>query len=107
MTRRPSHHRRLPGRRPPHRYKGPGPPRPTGFTGFGFGRAWNRILPGLQGPDKKRYFNELSGGIIVAAGLCGLLLGLACLGPFGAILGLGAGIAAGESFASSNRFYRD
>jgi hypothetical protein len=49
----------------------------------------------------------LSGGIIVAAGLCGFLLGLACLSPFGAIFGLGAGIAAGGSFASSNRFYRD
>jgi hypothetical protein len=43
----------------------------------------------------------------VAAGLCGLLLGLLCFGPFGAILGLGAGIAAGESFARSNRLYRD
>jgi hypothetical protein len=57
MSRRPSHHRRRPGRRPPHRYEGPGPPRPAGFTGFGFGQSWNRTLPGLRGSDKKRYFN--------------------------------------------------
>jgi hypothetical protein len=34
------------------------------------------------------------------------MLGLTCLGPIGAIVGLGAGIAAGGSFAASNRFYR-
>ena len=39
--------------------------------------------------------------------LGGLVLGLACLGPIGAMAGLGAGIAAGGSFAASNRFYRD
>ena len=108
MSRRPTHRRRRPGRRPPHPYSGGlGPPRPGGFTGPGFRHAWSWILPGLKEPDKKRFFNEVSGGIVLAAALCGLLLGLACLGPIGAILGLGAGIAAGGSFARSNRFHRD
>jgi hypothetical protein len=108
MSRRPPHRRHRPGRRPPHRFKGVhGPPRATGFTGFGFRHAWNWILPGLEGPDKKQYFNNLSGGIILAGGLCGLLLGLACFGPIGAVLGLGFGVAAGGTFAKSNRFYRD
>jgi hypothetical protein len=108
MSRRPPHGRRRPGRRPPDRYSGHHrPSRPAGFTGFGFRQVWSWILPGLEGLEKKRHFNELSGGIVVAAGLCGLLLGLAWLGPVGAVLGLGAGIMAGESFARSNRFYRD
>ena len=64
-------------------------------------------MPGLKGPQKKQYFNELSGWVILAAGVGGLLLGLACFGPLGAVMGLGAGVAAGSSFAESNRFYRD
>ena len=105
MSRKPPHRRRRPGRCPPHRYTGRhGPPRPTGP---GFQQAWKWILPGLEGPDKKHYFNNLSGGIILASGLCGLLLGLACFGPIGAVLGLGVGVAAGGSFAESSRFYRD
>jgi hypothetical protein len=107
MPRRPSHWRRRPGRRPPYRHSGGhGPPRPAGFTGPGFRQLHRSILPGLEGPDKKRYFNALSGGIVLAAGASGLVLGLSCFGPIGAILGLGAGIAAGGSFAESRRFYR-
>ena len=102
-----SQHRRRPGRRPPHRHGGrQGLPRPAGFTGAGFGQLHRWMLPGLEGAEKKGYFNELSGGIVLAVGLGGLLLGLALLGPIGAILGLGAGVAAGGSLASSNRFYR-
>ena len=108
MPRRPPHRRRRPGRRPPHRYSGgPGPPGPAGFTGPGFRQAWSWLLPGLGGPRRSAYFNEVSGGIVLAGGLCGLVLGLAWLGPIGAILGLGAGVAAGGSFAGSGRFYRD
>ena len=108
MSRRPPRRRRWPGRRPPDRYwGGQGSPRPAGFTGPGFRQAWGWILPGLEGAEKKRHFNQVSCGIVLAGGLCGLLLGLACLGPIGAILGLGAGVAAGGSFVGSNRFYRD
>ena len=54
MSRRPSHRRR-PGRRPPARFKGSVETgRPGGFTGHGFGPAWKLILPGLEGPAKKR-----------------------------------------------------
>jgi hypothetical protein len=49
----------------------------------------------------------VSGGIVLAGGVYGLLLGLAWFGWIGAILGLGCGIAAGGSFAESQRFYRD
>ena len=106
MSRRPQHRRR-PGRRPAHRYQGgPGVSGPAGFTGPGFRQAWSWLLPGLGGPEKKSFFNEVSGGIVVAGGACGLLLGLAWLGPLGAILGLGAGVAMTGSFVESNRFHR-
>ena len=104
----PNRRRRRPGRRPPRRYSGGhGPPRPHGFTGPGFRQLYRWILPGLEGHEKKRYFNEVSRGIVLAAGLCGAVLGLACFGWVGAILGLGGGVAAGGSFAESRRFYRD
>jgi hypothetical protein len=107
MRRRPSHRRRRPGRRPPRRYSGGhGPFRPYGFTGPGFRQLYGWMLPGLGGPEKRRYFNEVSVGIVLAAGLCGAVLGLACLGWVGAIVGLGGGVAAGGSFAESRRFYR-
>jgi hypothetical protein len=107
MPRRSPHRRRRPGRRPPNRYSGGhGPPRPAGFTGPGFRQAWAVILPGLGGAEMRRHFNQLSGVIALAGGLSGLVLGLACLGPIGAIVGLGAGFAAGASFAGSRRFYR-
>ncbi len=108
MPRRyPDRRRRRPGRRPSHRYwggHGPGPA--DGFTGPGFRQLYDWILPGLGGAEKKTFFNEVSRGIILAAGFCGAFLGLACFGWFGAILGLGGGIAAGGSFAESRRFYR-
>ena len=103
----PDRGRRRPGRRPPCRHhSGSGPNRPAGFTGPGFGRAWGTMLPGLAGPEKKAFFNELGGGIALAAGACGLMLGLICFGWIGAIIGLGAGLAAGGSFAGSRGFYR-
>jgi hypothetical protein len=108
MPKRPPHRRRRPGRRPPNRDSGGhGRPRPSGFTGPGFRQLHRWTLPGLKGTEKKRYFNALSGGIVLAAGASGLVLGLACFGPVGAIVGLGAGIVAGGSFAESNRFHRD
>ena len=108
MSRRPPRRRRRPGRRPPNRYSGGhGPPRPAGFTGPGFRQLHRWILPGLEGAEKKRYFNAVCGGIVLAAGICGLLLGLVWFGWIGAILGLGGGVAAGGSFAESRRFYRN
>lgn len=108
MPRRyPSRGRRRKGRRPPHRYQGGHPnSRPEGFTGPGFRQAYEWLLPGLAGAEKRRYFNEVSGGIVLVGGLCGLVLGMACFGWIGAVLGLGAGVAAAGSFAEKGRYYR-
>jgi hypothetical protein len=85
MSRRPPQRRRRPGRRPPGRYSG-GHKRspPSGFTGPGFRQLHQLILQGLKGPAKKRYFNELSSGIIVVAGICGAVFGLVWFGWLGA-----------------------
>jgi hypothetical protein len=108
MSRRPPHRRRRPGRRPPSRYSGKNAhARPNGFTGSGFRQLHQGILPGLKGAAKKSYFNELSRGIIVVAGICGAVFGLVGFGWLGAILGLGGAIAAAGSFVQSGRFYRD
>ncbi len=107
MSRNSHSRRRRPGRRPP--CQGPAPwsqPNPQGFTGPGFRQVFNRILPGLKGSAKKQYFNDLSEAIVLIIGLAGAALGLMIFGWLGAILGLGAGLAAGGSFVETNRFHR-
>ena len=103
----PNRRRRRPGRRPPHRYSGHrGPPRPGGFTQGALGTVHRVLLPGLRGAEKKHLFNGVSRALPLGFGLGGAMLGYAWLGPLGAALGLGGGLAAGASFAESQRFYR-
>jgi membrane associated rhomboid family serine protease len=49
----------------------------------------------LRGTAKKQHFNQISDAIVLVAGACGAGLGLIGFGWFGAVLGLGAGLAAG------------
>ena len=103
----PHRRRRRPGRRPPHRHAGHrGPPQPGGFTAGALGPLYRVLLPGLRGPEKKRFFNGVSRGLPLGLGLGGALLGYAWLGPLGAALGLGGGLAAGTSAAEKERFFR-
>ena len=103
----PHRRRRRPGRRPTHRYSGyRGAPRPGGYTAGVLGPLYHVLLPGLRGEEKKRFFNGVSRGLPLEMGLGGALLGYAWLGPLGAALGLGAGLAAGASVAEKQRFYR-
>jgi hypothetical protein len=104
---RPHRNRRRPGRRPPNRYTGGnGSARPGGFTPPGFDAAYRLLMPGLSGPAKRAFFNDLSGRTVAGFGLAGAILGLVWLGPLGAILGLGAGLLAGGWFAGKGRFSR-
>jgi hypothetical protein len=107
MSTKPPHRRRRPGRRTPNRRGTRHGPPPAGFTGPGFRQLHRAMLPGLDGPARRRHFNALSGVIVLAAGLGGLVFGLICFGPIGAILGPGAGIAVAGSFVESQRFYRE
>ena len=109
MPRRyPDRRRRRPGRRPPGRHGGVRDTGgPEGFTGTGFRQVYRWLLPGLAGAEKRRHFNDVSLAIVAAAGLGGGVLGLACFGWPGAMIGLGWGIAAGGSFAESQGFHRE
>jgi hypothetical protein len=100
------HRRRRPGRRPPHRFPGrsPGPP-PRGFTGPGFKQFYDALLP-MKGRERKAFFNQVSGGLVLGFGLAGALLGFSWLGLPGAVFGLGIGVAGGASFAERQRFHR-
>jgi len=63
-------------------------------------------MPGLQGREKRAFFNEISGWMIIGFALGGAMIGYSWLGPLGVIVGLGAGIAVGGSIAEKGRFYR-
>jgi hypothetical protein len=64
------------------------------------------MMPGLRGAEKRRFFNEMSGGIVLACALIGALVGFHGLGVLGGILGLGVGLAAGSALVQKGRFYR-
>ncbi len=108
MPRRYPHgRRRRPGRRPPNRYSGfGGASRPQGFTPPYFRPIYDLLMPGLRGAERKRFFNQVSGWIVLPCALGGAILGYNGLGVLGLILGLGAGLAAGGSFVEKGRFYR-
>jgi hypothetical protein len=96
--RHPNRRRRRPGRRPPHRY--------SGFTPPGLDAFYRATMPGLAGPEKRDFFNGLSGWLVAGLGLGGAVVGLCWLGPLGAIVGLAAGLAAGGHAAVKGRFFR-
>jgi hypothetical protein len=99
--------RRRPGRRPPHRYSGSGgSARPQGFTPPVFKAFYDLFLPGLRGAARKRFFNQVSGGIVLPCALVGAVMGYNTLGVLGLLLGLGAGLAAGSSLVEKGRFFR-
>ena len=106
---RPDHHRRRrrPGRRPPVRLSGRfSAPGPRGFTGHGLGAYYRLLMPALQGREKRAFFNRLSGVLVAAFALGGATLGFVWLGPLGVVLGLGAGLMAGASYADKGGYYR-
>jgi len=99
--------RRRPGRRPPRRYSGSGAlARPQGFTPPVFKTFYDLFLPGLRGAERKRVFNQLSGGVVLWCALAGALMGYSGLGVLGLPLGLGVGLAAGCALVEKGRFFR-
>lgn len=87
-------------------YAGPPRPRPRGFSQKGVGEFHQIFLPGCQGPAKRAYFNGIARGMVSLAGLMGLILGTAVLGPLGGFLGLGLGLMLASRSAVEGRFYR-
>jgi hypothetical protein len=80
--------------------------RPGGFTPRGLDAPHRLLMPGLAGPARRAYFNDLAGGMVAVFGLAVAALAFCWLGPLGAIAGLGAGLLAGGWAAVKGRFYR-
>ena len=83
-----------------------GCPGAHGFTGPWLGPAYRVLLPALRGRQKRLFFNELAGSLVLPGALGGAVLGYQVLGVLGLILGLGAGLVAGCSVAEKARFHR-
>jgi hypothetical protein len=103
----PNRRRKRPGRRPPHRYRGGGPPVRLGsFQALGFRHIYDLVVPGIRGRDRRKFFNQASGGSVLAIGLTVAFVGLSSSGLSGAIL---AGVAAAALMGYSlkkHRFFR-
>jgi hypothetical protein len=103
----PNGSRRRPGRRPPRRCSGSdGSDRPQGFTPPVFKPFYDLFMPGLRGAERKRFFNQVSVGIVLPCALGGAVMGYNVLGVLGLLLGLGSGLAGGSAFVQKARFYR-
>lgn len=96
--------RRRPGRR--LRYPGGNPPRRGSYQSFGLKTLYDLLLPGIRGPDRRRFFNDVSFGMALLAGAIGAVLGWGMLGPLGAFIGFGLGMTVGAETLARNGYYR-
>lgn len=82
--------------------------RPKGFSS-GFLRPLSNIVPhgtGMQGKQKRRYFNTLSGAMVCGAGVAGAVGGFSLLGLPGAVVGTVCGAGLMSRYVIKNRFFR-
>jgi hypothetical protein len=63
-------------------------------------------MPGLQGVERREFFNGVSRWIVVSIALGGGVIGYSWFGAIGAVIGLGVGLMVGAGFAENQRFYR-
>lgn len=89
------------------RYPGGGkPPRRSSYQSFGLRHVYNLFFPDIRGPDRRRMFNDVSTALALLYGVFGAGLGWGLLGPFGVVLGFGAGLVLGAEFLTRKGFYR-
>jgi hypothetical protein len=89
------------------RYRGGGlAPRPGSYQAFGLRYLHDLVLPGIRGGDRRRFFNDVSGGLAVWFGVLGAAIGWGMIGPFGVLLGFGAGVVFGAGYLTRNRYFR-
>jgi hypothetical protein len=104
---KPYHGRRRSRPRRRLRYRGSGlAPRSGSYQAFGLKAFFDLLIPGIRGGDRRRLFNDVSGGMALWFGALGAVFGWASAGPVGVILGFGAGFALGANFLTRNRYYR-
>ena len=104
---RPYHGRRRRRPRRRLRYRGNGlPARSHSYQDFGLKYLYDLLIPHIRGRDRRRFFNGVSGGLALWFGVVGALLGWGMAGPFGVILGFGAGVTLGANYLTKKRYFR-
>ncbi len=66
--------------------------RRRGLAGWGLRTLYDLAAPNPGGSAGQGFFNAVWTGIVVGTGLVGALIGMALLGPIGALLGLVGGV---------------
>jgi hypothetical protein len=103
----PNRRRKRKGRPPPHRYKaGAFPIRPNSFQDLGLKAIYDLCLPTLGVHNRRRFFNQVGGSIVLGTGVIGAAMGFAMAGPVGGIIGGGAGLALGDHSLRKHRCIR-
>ncbi len=64
------------------------------------------ILPGLQGPAKKQFFNGIATSLLLVMAVSGGIMGTVFLGPLGALVGIAVGMTGGARLLSGERYFR-
>jgi hypothetical protein len=79
-----------------------------GFSGPVQRHVWGSMLPdaGLEGRNKRRFFNTLSRIMILSAGVAGAFLGMSVLGWTGALIGFLVAAALMFAFVVGGRYLR-
>ena len=82
--------------------------RAQGFSRPGQGQAWGLITrgAGIKGGEKRRFFNQLSGIMVLSAAVAGALFGYSLLGWLGGIIGLIVGAALMGKLVIRGRYFR-
>jgi hypothetical protein len=97
--------RRRPRRR--LRYRGSGlSPRSQSYQDYGLKAFFDLIIPHIRGGERRLFFNGISAWLALWFGVLGALLGWNMLGPFGVVIGFGAGVTLGADFLTRNGWYR-
>jgi hypothetical protein len=73
---------------------------------MGAGHLYSAMMPGLQGRQKRTFFNSICVWGIVGAGLAGAVTGGSSFGILGAIAGFLGAFWIGIAFLKRERFYR-
>jgi hypothetical protein len=82
--------------------------RNKGFSGPGQRHAWGLITrgAGIRGREKRRFFNQISGIMVLSAAVAGAVFGYSLFGWLGGITGLLVAAALMGKFVVRGRYFR-
>jgi hypothetical protein len=103
----PYHGRRRRRPRKRLRYRGSGlSPRSRSYHDFGLRAFYDLLLPHIRGRDRRQFFNGVSGWLALWFGVLGAVAGWGMAGPFGVVIGFGAGLTLGANYLTRKRYFR-